>query len=146
MIRPYLPNGQRMSPATASTYHIRPIKPSDIELYPEFLARISPDDVRLRFLAPRKNFPDEMLKRLTQLDYDRDMAFVALDKKRERLLVSVGSPATPIARLPNMRSSFARTCRVTASAGRCCSTSSTTREPKGSAASKASSSTRTTRC
>ena len=41
---------------------------------------MSPDDIRLRFLAPRKNFPDEMLMRLTQLDYDRDMAFVALDE------------------------------------------------------------------
>jgi acetyltransferase len=39
---------------------------------------VSPGDVRLRFLAPRKGFSDEMLKRLTQLDYDRDIAFVAL--------------------------------------------------------------------
>ena len=61
----------------------------DIALYPEFLARISPDDVRLRFLAPRKSFPDEMLKRLTQLDYDRDMAFVALDE-RTGALAGVG--------------------------------------------------------
>ena len=48
-------------------------------LYPDFLAKVSPDDIRLRFLAPRKSFADDMLKRLTQLDYDRDMAFVALE-------------------------------------------------------------------
>ncbi|TIP34350.1 MAG: hypothetical protein E5X69_27035, partial [Mesorhizobium sp.] len=36
--------------------------------------------LRLRFLSLRKNFPDQMLKRLTQLDYDRDIAFVALEK------------------------------------------------------------------
>jgi acetyltransferase len=41
---------------------------------------VSPDDIRFRFLAPRKSFPDHMLLRLTQLDYDREMAFVALDK------------------------------------------------------------------
>ncbi len=81
VIRPYPAEWAKDVSSDGVEVHIRPIKPSDIELYPEFLARISPDDVRLRFLAPRKNFPDEMLKRLTQLDYDRDMAFVALDKK-----------------------------------------------------------------
>ena len=33
---------------------------------------------RQGFLAPRRHFPEQMLVRLTQLDYDRDMAFVAL--------------------------------------------------------------------
>jgi len=79
-IRPYPAGWEKDFTAGGIGYHIRPIKPADIALYPEFLAKVSPDDVRLRFLAPRKTFPDEMLKRLTQLDYDRDMAFLALDK------------------------------------------------------------------
>lgn len=79
-IRPYPSGWDRKFSANGARYHIRPIKPADIALYPEFLARISPDDLRLRFLSPRKNFSDQMLKRLTQLDYDRDMAFVALDQ------------------------------------------------------------------
>jgi acetyltransferase len=78
-IRPYPSGWSRDFSADGARYHIRPIKPADIALYPEFLARISPDDLRLRFLSPRKNFPDQMLKRLTQLDYDRDIAFVALE-------------------------------------------------------------------
>lgn len=78
-IRPYPAGWEKEFTGGDATYHIRPIKPADIELYPAFLARVSPDDIRLRFLAPRKDFPDEMLKRLTQLDYDRDMAFVALE-------------------------------------------------------------------
>jgi acetyltransferase len=81
VIRPYPAEWSKDVSSGGFDFCVRPIKPSDIELYPEFLARISPDDIRLRFLAPRKNFPDEMLKRLTQLDYDRDMAFVALNKK-----------------------------------------------------------------
>lgn len=60
-------------------YHLRPIKPADVALYPDFLAKMSPDDLRLRFLSPRRSFPDRALLRLTQLDYDREMAFVALD-------------------------------------------------------------------
>ena len=71
--------GNREFSAGGTHYHIRPIKPADIALYPEFLARISPDDLRLRFLSPRKSLSEQMLKRLTQLDYDRNMAFVALE-------------------------------------------------------------------
>ena len=59
-------------------YTLRPIRPADIALYPDFFRRVTPDDVRLRFLGYRKAFPDEMLKRLTQLDYDREIAFVAI--------------------------------------------------------------------
>ena len=63
-----------------SRFTLRPIKPADVALYPDFLAKVSPGDIRLRFLAPRKAFSDDMLKRLTQLDYDREMAFVALEE------------------------------------------------------------------
>ena len=78
-IRPYPASWEKDIVAGGIRYQIRPIKPADIGLYPAFLAKVSPDDIRLRFLAPRKTFDDDMLKRLTQLDYDRDMAFVALE-------------------------------------------------------------------
>ncbi|MCV3205478.1 bifunctional acetate--CoA ligase family protein/GNAT family N-acetyltransferase [Mesorhizobium sp. YC-39] len=78
-IRPYPSGWEKEFSVSGTHYHIRPIKPADIALYPEFLARISPDDLRLRFLSPRKSFSDQMLKRFTQLDYDRNMAFVALE-------------------------------------------------------------------
>ncbi|OBQ64518.1 bifunctional acetate--CoA ligase family protein/GNAT family N-acetyltransferase [Mesorhizobium erdmanii] len=79
-IRPYPSGWSRDFVSDGFSFHIRPIKPVDVALYPAFLAKISPDDLRLRFLSVRKNFPDQMLKRLTQLDYDRDIAFVALEK------------------------------------------------------------------
>lgn len=80
VIRPYPSGLESQFDSGEAHYHIRPIRPADIALYPEFLGRTSPSDIRFRFLAPRKNFPDEMLKRLTQLDYERDMAFVALEE------------------------------------------------------------------
>ena len=80
VIRPYPAGWEKDLSSNGLDFHIRPIKPADVTLYPDFLARVSPDDIRLRFLAPRKSFSDNMLKRLTQLDYDRDMAFVALEK------------------------------------------------------------------
>ncbi|MGT2466228.1 GNAT family N-acetyltransferase [Mesorhizobium atlanticum] len=79
-IRPYPSGWSRDFQTDGMTFHIRPIMPADVALYPAFLAKVSPDDLRLRFLSLRKNFPDQMLKRLTQLDYDRDIAFVALEK------------------------------------------------------------------
>lgn len=62
----------------AGRFMIRAIRPSDAFLYPAFLERLDPEAIRRRFLAPRRHFPDEMGLRLTQLDYDRDMAFVAI--------------------------------------------------------------------
>lgn len=84
-IRPYPAGWDSDIGADEHTFHIRPIKPADVALYPAFLAKVSPDDIRLRFLSPRRSFPDEMLLRLTQLDYDRDMAFVALEAKSGEL-------------------------------------------------------------
>lgn len=79
VVRPYPAGWEKDFSSNDLDFHIRPIKPADVALYPDFLARISPGDIRLRFLAPRKSFSDDMLKRLTQLDYDRDIAFVALE-------------------------------------------------------------------
>ena len=59
-------------------YELRPIRPVDALLYPGFIAKVDPEDIRMRFMAPRKHFPEEFGLRLTQLDYDREMAFVAL--------------------------------------------------------------------
>ena len=79
-VRPY-PSGweKTVHSKSGAVFTLRPIRPADVSLYPDFLKKVSPGDIRLRFLAPRRAFPDEMLKRLTQLDYDREMAFVALE-------------------------------------------------------------------
>lgn len=77
-IRPYPSGLESRFSNEGTSYLIRPIKPADVALYPDFLAKVSPQDIRLRFLAQRKSFADEMLKRLTQLDYDREMVFVAI--------------------------------------------------------------------
>ncbi len=80
-IRPYPSGWERGYAADDGTrYDFRPIRPTDATLYPDFLAKVSQDDLRLRFLAPRRSFPADMLVRLTQLDYDREIAFVALDE------------------------------------------------------------------
>jgi acetyltransferase len=82
-IRPYPGDWRREVILKGERHVLRAIRPTDVALYPEFIAHTTPGDIRMRFLAPRKHFPDELGLRLTQLDYDRDMAFVALNTAGE---------------------------------------------------------------
>jgi acetyltransferase len=41
--------------------------------------RASPEDIRYRFFNRLRELPPAQVARLTQIDYDREMAFVALD-------------------------------------------------------------------
>ena len=65
---------------------IRPIRPDDEPMLQAFTKRLTPEDVRLRFFGPMRELSHEMAARLTQIDYDRAMAFLLLDHKRKELL------------------------------------------------------------
>ena len=78
VIRPYPAEWRRTHAAPDGSYELRPIRPVDGLLYPAFFERVDPEDIRMRFLAPRRHFPRRWALRLTQLDYDREMAFVAI--------------------------------------------------------------------
>jgi acetyltransferase len=79
-IRPYPAAWTKTVHLAGGAYAVRAIRPNDVSLYPAFLARITPEDMRLRFLVPTATLSDEQLIRLTQIDYDRDIAFIALDR------------------------------------------------------------------
>ncbi|WP_054698937.1 bifunctional acetate--CoA ligase family protein/GNAT family N-acetyltransferase, partial [Desulfosarcina cetonica] len=55
---------------------LRPIRPEDEPAFQRLFASLSPEDVRLRFLHPMKMLPKNLAARLTQIDYDREMALV----------------------------------------------------------------------
>lgn len=59
-------------------YDIRPIRAEDEPLLEQFYHRLSPESLRLRFFSARRQFDHRELARFTQIDYDREMAFVAL--------------------------------------------------------------------
>jgi GNAT superfamily N-acetyltransferase len=65
---------------------IRPLRTDDEKLYPAFLRRITPNDLRMRFFAPMKDFSPAFIARFTQIDYDRVMAFIALDEASAEML------------------------------------------------------------
>jgi RimJ/RimL family protein N-acetyltransferase len=66
--------------------HVRPIRPEDEGLYGPFLAKVTPEDLRLRLFAPVKEFGHAFLARFTQIDYSRAMAFIALDAATGEML------------------------------------------------------------
>ena len=69
-------------------FSLRPVRPQDAAAFTRFFARLQPDDVRLRFFSPLRSLPPNLLARLTQIDYDRDMAFVMLDAADELMGVA----------------------------------------------------------
>jgi acetyltransferase len=70
------------------TVRIRPVRPGDGALYDAFFDRMAPEDMRRRFMSAIRRLPTAEVARLTQLDYDRAMAFVALDEDGSLLGVS----------------------------------------------------------
>jgi acetyltransferase len=62
---------------------LRPIRPEDAETEQRFVARLSSQTLYMRFHAPVRELPVEQLIRFTQIDYDREMAFVAVDRRSE---------------------------------------------------------------
>jgi acetyltransferase len=56
---------------------IRPIRPEDAAALDEAFRQVPEEDVRFRFFSPLKALSPAMVARLTQIDYDREMAFVA---------------------------------------------------------------------
>ena len=57
---------------------LRPIRPEDAASHRQFLARISHEDLRTRFFGGVRELPEPDLTHFTHIDYDREMAFIAL--------------------------------------------------------------------
>lgn len=74
---------------------VRPVRPEDEELFRTFFEAITPEDLRLRFFAPVRDFSHRFLSRLTQLDYARAIAFAAIDPETADLLGVVRLHADP---------------------------------------------------
>ncbi len=56
---------------------LRPIKAKDQEALREAFTHLTPEDVRMRFFGPMKELKQPLAAQLAQVDYEREMAFVA---------------------------------------------------------------------
>ncbi len=69
---------------------VRPIKPEDAPLLSDLFDSLSPQAIYFRFFTPLKSLPHSMLARFTQIDYDREIALVAIqDSKPEEKILGV---------------------------------------------------------
>jgi acetyltransferase len=89
-IRPYPKEWERrVALRDGTAIVVRPVRPDDETLYGAFFAEVTAQDLRLRFFAPIKEFGHAFVARLTQIDYARAMAFVAIEEASGRMLGSV---------------------------------------------------------
>ncbi len=77
-IRPYPAQLVETIAWQGRTLTLRPIRPEDEAQHLEFLGSLDPGDVRLRVFYSRRSIERSELARLTQIDYEREMAIVAV--------------------------------------------------------------------
>ncbi|NKI35174.1 bifunctional acetate--CoA ligase family protein/GNAT family N-acetyltransferase [Wenzhouxiangella sp. XN79A] len=68
---------------------LRPIRPEDEPAHAEFFRSLSDEDVRFRFFGVIREPSHTQLARFTQIDYDREMAFIARETDGERRTLGV---------------------------------------------------------
>jgi acetyltransferase len=85
---------------------LRPIRPDDGGRLQHFYADATPADMRLRFFMARREVPHSELARYSQIDYDREMTFIAIGKSHtgdDAMLGEVRAVCDP----DNFRAEFA---------------------------------------
>jgi acetyltransferase len=76
-IRPYPSHFVEIVRWGDETLTLRPIRPEDEAQHRAFLEKLDPEDIRMRVFYSRRELPRSELARLTQIDYAREMAFIA---------------------------------------------------------------------
>ncbi len=87
-IRPYPAGLSQTLSVGGETLSLRPIRPEDAPGLTDLVARTDAEDVRLRFRGGLTRLPQDWAARLSQIDYDREMALAALDAAGEILGVA----------------------------------------------------------
>jgi acetyltransferase len=83
-ILPYPASYEREWPMKGGgLYTIRPIQPDDAEMLQAFVKGLSAESRYFRFVSSMPELPKPMLARYTLIDYDREMALVAVLKDRQ---------------------------------------------------------------
>lgn len=65
---------------------LRPLEPEDAALYPDFLAEVTPEDLRLRFFAAINELSDALIDKLVHYDPAFAMAFIGIEEANGRML------------------------------------------------------------
>ena len=84
-IRPYPQELEESITVSGTPILLRPIRPEDETGLKQLIAQCRPEDIYFRFFTAIRELPHSQLARFTQIDYDREMAFVAIGADNELL-------------------------------------------------------------
>ncbi|CDG82219.1 bifunctional acetate--CoA ligase family protein/GNAT family N-acetyltransferase [Janthinobacterium agaricidamnosum] len=76
-IRPYPQELEQQVEWQGQQITLRPIRPEDAPQHMELFRALDPEDIRARFFTTMRELSPSQLARLTHIDYDRAMAFIA---------------------------------------------------------------------
>jgi acetyltransferase len=108
-ILPYPSRLERQVDWAGETLTIRPVRPEDGRAYGAFFAALTPEDVHFRMFTPLRVLSSAQLARFTQIDYAREMAFVAI--RGAAATAELLGVARVVADPDNVRGEFAVTVR-----------------------------------
>ena len=89
-IRPYPKELEQQVDWTGRRLLIRPIRPEDEPLLGELLNSLTPEDSRMRFFDSTRSLPRARIARFSQIDYDREMALLAIERGSDGAERAVG--------------------------------------------------------
>ncbi|MCK9380941.1 MAG: GNAT family N-acetyltransferase [Sulfuritalea sp.] len=89
-IRPYPKELEQRVDWQGRQLLIRPIRPEDEATLNDLLCSLEAEDSRMRFFGTMRNLPRSQLARFTQIDYDREMALVAIERTSDGVERSLG--------------------------------------------------------
>jgi len=74
-------------------YTVRPVRPDDEPAVIRLLQGLDPETVRLRFFAYIRHFSHDLAARMTQIDYDRELALVITPAQQADSIIGMGTLA-----------------------------------------------------
>lgn len=92
-IRPYPNDLEQTTTVAGEALLIRPIRPEDEAEFKSLVSESAAEDIYFRFFHLVRELPHSQLARFTQIDYDREMAFIAV--RRGEILADVRAVADP---------------------------------------------------
>ena len=86
-IRPYPQEWEgRFALKDGTPIFVRPVRPEDEKMFRAFFTQIDAQDVRLRFFSYMKEYSHAFIARLTQIDYARAMAPIAIEESTGQMM------------------------------------------------------------
>jgi acetyltransferase len=80
VISPYPAELTARYEAKGRKFTLRPIRPEDADAHGAMFARLTPEDIRFRFFSAMRALSAEQISRMTDVDYGREMAMIAVDE------------------------------------------------------------------